>query len=139
MLLLIRLLLILEPPAIKVQPGNIANNLSQDSKEDEQGEHHKRRLTKGKCEHGKKNPNRGDKISNLSASQDDQLLSFILEFFDLWVFLARFYGLDDGGDNVGENRTDDRYDDGKSNNDSPKAKYICRSEILALDHLNHPD
>jgi hypothetical protein len=36
---------------IAIEPGNIAHNLGDDAKEDEQGEHHQGRLAQDKGEH----------------------------------------------------------------------------------------
>jgi hypothetical protein len=47
--------------------------------------------------------------------------------------------MNDGEDNMGENRGENRYDDGERNDDSPKAKYIGRIETATLDHLKNPE
>ncbi len=47
--------------------------------------------------------------------------------------------MDDGRDNVGEDRGENGHDDGQRDGDSPQAEYICRNETAALDHLNDPD
>lgn len=139
MLLLIRYLLILETPPIKIQPQSIANHLSHEPREDEQGEHHQRRLTKDKGQHRKKYPERGHNIGDLCPSQVDQLVSLIFNILNIRLFFPCFDRMNDGRENMGENRGEDRYDHCQYEGDAPEAKYICRLETPTLDHLKHSD
>jgi hypothetical protein len=47
--------------------------------------------------------------------------------------------MNDGEDNMGENRGENRYDDCEYDDNSPEAKYIGGIETATLDHLKNPD
>ena len=65
-------------------------------------------------------------------------LGLFLHVLNIRLFF-RPNGLDDSGDNMREDRSENRYDDCQYDDNPPQAKDIRRGETVTLDHLKDPD